>query len=55
MLLVLLFFFVVLSPFVINAGLNWAEVSLCDVKPETKRKTHATRGPLMQRRRASVP
>ena len=25
MLLVLLFFFVVLSPFVINAGLNWAE------------------------------
>lgn len=25
MLLTLLFFFVVLSPFVINAGLNWAE------------------------------
>ena len=25
MLLVLLFFFVVLSPFAINAGLNWAE------------------------------
>ena len=61
MLLALLFFFVVLSPLMIHAGLNVAErialrrEALNPGSRPAKRKTHAARGPRIHRRGRSAP